>query len=88
MRHESELASNYFSMWPLQVTEMKKEKTALVIPNAVQVKIVDLEQLKSTAETTTHLSVTNSKPQVCAGTDKFFFTSFAARDKTYVMLFR
>jgi len=44
-----------------EVTEMKKEKTALVIPNAVQ---------------------------VCAGTDKFFFTSFAARDKTYVMLFR
>ena len=25
---------------------------------------------------------------MCAGTDKFFFTSFAARDKTYVMLFR
>ena len=32
--------ANYFSMCPLQVTEMKKEKTALVIPNAVQVKIV------------------------------------------------
>jgi len=44
-----------------EVTEMKKEKTALVIPNAIQ---------------------------VCAGSDKFFFTSFAARDKTYVMLFR
>ena len=68
---------------------MKKEKTALVIPNAVQVKIVELEQLTSTAKTATYLSVTiNSKPQVCAGTDKFFFTSFAARDKTYVMLFR
>ena len=45
VRHESELASNYFSMCPLQVTEMKKEKTALVIPNAVQVKIVDLLRL-------------------------------------------
>ena len=43
-------------MCPLQVTEMKKEKTALVIPNAVQVKIVDLEQLKATAETATYLS--------------------------------
>lgn len=44
-----------------EVTELKKEKTALVIPNAVQ---------------------------VCAGSDKFFFTSFATRDKTYMMLFR
>merc|ERR1711970_1305046 len=40
---------------------MKKEKTALVIPNAVQ---------------------------VCAGSEKLFFTSFAARDKTHMMLFR
>ncbi|XP_076625066.1 protein Aster-B [Colletes latitarsis] len=43
------------------VTSITKEKTALVIPNAI---------LISTA------------------TDKFFLTSFGARDKTYVMLFR
>ena len=40
---------------------MKKEKTALVIPNAVQVKIVDLEQLKSTAETATYLGKGSKK---------------------------
>lgn len=44
-----------------EVTELKKDKTALVIPNAVQ---------------------------VCTGSDKFFFTSFATRDKSYLMLFR
>ena len=40
---------------------MTKERTARVIPNAVQ---------------------------ICTPTDKYFFTSFAARDKTYLMLFR
>ena len=40
---------------------MTKEKTALVIPNAVQ---------------------------ICTGSEKLFFTSFAARDKTHMMLFR
>ena len=40
---------------------MTKEKTARVIPNAVQ---------------------------ICTKTDKLFFTSFGARDKTYLMLFR
>ena len=40
---------------------MTKEKTALVIPNAVQ---------------------------ICTGNDKYFFTSFAARDKTHVVMFR
>jgi len=44
-----------------QVTAMTKEKTALVIPNAVQ---------------------------ICTGTDKYFFTSFTARDKTHVVMFR
>ena len=44
-----------------QVTAMTKEKTALVIPNAVQ---------------------------ICTGSEKLFFTSFAARDKTHMMLFR
>ncbi len=43
------------------VTAMTKEKTALVIPNAVQ---------------------------ICTGSDKYFFTSFAARDKTHVLMFR
>nr|CAD7398039.1 unnamed protein product [Timema cristinae] len=43
------------------VTAITKEKTALVIPNAVL---------------------------VCTETDKLFFTSFGARDKTYLMLFR
>ncbi|XP_029045428.2 LOW QUALITY PROTEIN: protein Aster-B-like [Osmia bicornis bicornis] len=43
------------------VTSITKEKTALVIPNAIL---------------------------ICTATDKFFFTSFGARDKTYVMLFR
>ncbi|CAB0009308.1 unnamed protein product [Nesidiocoris tenuis] len=44
-----------------EVTALTKEKTALVIPNAILVH-------------------TNS--------DKHFFTSFVARDKTYLMLFR
>ena len=44
-----------------QVTAMTKEKTALVIPNAVQ---------------------------ICTGSDKYFFTSFAARDKSHVVMFR
>ena len=44
-----------------QVTAMTKEKTALVIPNAIQ---------------------------ICTNSEKLFFTSFAARDKTHMMLFR
>jgi len=44
-----------------EVTAMTKEKTALVIPNAVQ---------------------------ICTNSEKLFFTSFAARDKTHMMLFR
>ncbi|XP_014661543.1 PREDICTED: GRAM domain-containing protein 1B-like [Priapulus caudatus] len=43
------------------IQAMTKEKTARVIPNAIQ---------------------------ICTPEDKFFFTSFAARDKTYLMLFR
>ena len=45
----------------LKVTAMTKEKTALVIPNAVQ---------------------------ICTGNEKYFFTSFAARDKSHVVMFR
>jgi hypothetical protein len=45
-----------------QVSGLTKEKTALVIPNAIQV------------------STTNN--------ERLFFTSFGARDKTFVMLFR
>ncbi|KAF2364198.1 GRAM domain [Trinorchestia longiramus] len=44
-----------------EVVSMTKEKTALVIPNAIQI--------------TTH-------------SDKHFFTTFSARDKAYLMLFR
>ena len=44
-----------------EITAITKEKTARVIPNAIQ--------------------ITNDK-------DKYFFTSFTARDKTYLMLFR
>ncbi|KAK5650618.1 hypothetical protein RI129_001647 [Pyrocoelia pectoralis] len=43
------------------VSAITKEKTALVIPNAIQI---------------------NTK------SEKYFFTSFAARDKTYLMVFR
>jgi hypothetical protein len=43
------------------VTAITKEKTALVIPNAIL---------------------------VCTEGEKLFFTSFGARDKTYLMLFR
>jgi hypothetical protein len=43
------------------VTAITKEKTALVIPNAIL---------------------------VCTEGEKHFFTSFGARDKTYLMLFR
>lgn len=43
------------------ITAITKEKTARVIPNAIQI-------------TTT--------------TERYFFTSFGARDKTYMMLFR
>jgi len=44
-----------------QVTGLTKEKTALVIPNAIQ---------------------------VTSNNERFFFTSFGARDKTFLMLFR
>ena len=44
-----------------EVTAMTKEKTALVIPNAIQ---------------------------ICTKAEKYFFTSFATRDKTHMMLFR
>ena len=40
---------------------MTKEKTARVIPNAIQ---------------------------ICNKDDKYFFTSFGTRDKTYLMMFR
>lgn len=43
------------------VAAITKEKTAIVIPNAVL---------------------------ICTSTDKYFFTSFVAREKTYLMLFR
>jgi hypothetical protein len=43
------------------VTAITKEKTALVIPNAIL---------------------------VCTEGEKLFFTSFCARDKTYLILFR
>lgn len=43
------------------VSALTKEKTALVIPNAIQ---------------------------ICTDTEKHFFCSFGARDKTYVVLFR
>lgn len=43
------------------VAAITKEKTALVIPNAVL---------------------------ICTRNEKYFFTSFAARDKSYLMLFR
>jgi hypothetical protein len=43
------------------VTAVTKEKTALVIPNAIQIN---------------------------TDSDKHFFCSFGARDKTYVVLFR
>jgi len=44
-----------------EVDAMTKEKTALVIPNAIQ---------------------------ICTISEKFFFCSFATRDKTHMMLFR
>ena len=43
------------------MSSLTKEKTALVIPNAIK---------------------------ICTETDKHFFCSFGARDKTYVVLFR
>lgn len=43
------------------VSAITKEKTALVIPNAIL---------------------------ICTRSDRFFLTSFVARDKTYLMLFR
>ena len=43
------------------ITAITKERTARVIPNAIQ---------------------------ICTRDEKYFFTSFGARDKTYVMLFR
>lgn len=51
----------YLTLKWKDVTALAKEKTALVIPNAI-------------------LITTN--------TEKYFITSFAARDKTYLMLFR
>lgn len=51
----------YLTLKWKNITAITKEKTALVIPNAI-------------------LLTTN--------TDKYFITSFAARDKTYLMLFR
>ncbi|KAB7506066.1 GRAM domain-containing protein 1B [Armadillidium nasatum] len=68
------VTSNYFSFYSKifgwetflsirckDIVALTKEKTALVIPNALQIN---------------------------TDTDKHFFTSFAARDKTYLMLFR
>ncbi|KAK0178293.1 hypothetical protein PV328_002257 [Microctonus aethiopoides] len=59
--------ANYF-MWETlvslrwkDVASITKEKTALVIPNAIS---------------------------ICTKKDKFFLTTFGARDKTYLMLFR
>lgn len=43
------------------VSAITKEKTALVIPNAILIMVKN---------------------------EKYFFTSFVARDKTYMMLFR
>ena len=43
------------------ITAITKERTARVIPNAIQ---------------------------ICTRDEKYFLTSFGARDKTYVMLFR
>lgn len=43
------------------VTSITKEKTALVIPNAISIQ---------------------------TASEKFFFTSFYSRDKTYMMLFK
>lgn len=43
------------------VSAITKEKTALIIPNAIL---------------------------ICSKSEKYFFTSFASRDKTFLMLFR
>lgn len=51
----------YLTLKWKNVTALTKEKTALVIPNAIL---------------------------ITTDTDKYFITSFAARDKTYLMLFR
>ncbi|KAK1900626.1 Protein Aster-B [Dissostichus eleginoides] len=53
--------SNIFRWETLDICSMTKEKTARLIPNAIQ---------------------------VCTDTDKHFFTSFGARDRTYMMMFR
>ena len=55
------LCHNQVSLRWKDVTAITKEKTALVIPNAIL---------------------------VCTEGEKHFFTSFGARDKTYLMLFR
>jgi hypothetical protein len=57
----SPLSRNQVSLRWKDVTAITKEKTALVIPNAIL---------------------------VCTEGEKLFFTSFGARDKTYLMLFR
>ncbi|XP_035512657.1 protein Aster-B-like [Morone saxatilis] len=44
-----------------EITTMTREKTARLIPNAIQ---------------------------VCTSTEKFFFTSFSAREKSYLSVFR
>lgn len=44
-----------------QIKSITKEKTARVIPNAIQIN---------------------------TATEKFFFSSFSSRDKTYLMMFR
>jgi len=54
-------SQNQVSLRWKDVTAITKEKTALVIPNAIL---------------------------VCTEGEKLFFTSFGARDKTYLMLFR
>lgn len=51
----------YLTLKWKNVTSITKEKTALVIPNAIL---------------------------IATSTEKYFITSFAARDKTYLMLFR
>lgn len=67
---------------------MTKEKTARLIPNAIQV-CTDTEKVMSRLLLTCTTSSTRASPHSDGfHSSQHFFTSFGARDRTYMMMFR
>ena len=75
------------------ICSMTKEKTARLIPNAIQL-CTDNEKVRDRLKTPTHrclcVSAFLAKRVVTllCSLPQHFFTSFGARDRTYMMMFR